>query len=205
MGQQPWNPLRACQKLWIVDLTQEPFQNPHLLWPPHAKSWLIGKDFDAGRDWGQGGEGDDRGWDGWMASLTRWTWVWVNSGSWWWTGRPGVLRYMGSQRVGHDWATELNWRYWTAFEDQEFLIDCIFSRLALKGMWLSIADVIYHILITCSLQCDKEKANGKGLTIQLKMPKAYNFWCIPDQCRTKYVLELWVKYGGRDINKWLRW
>ena len=58
---------------------------------------------------GAGGEGDDRGWDGWMASLTPWTWVWVNSGSWWWTGRPGVLRFMGSQRVGHDWATELNW------------------------------------------------------------------------------------------------
>ena len=58
---------------------------------------------------GAGGEGDDRGWDGWMASLTRWTWVWVNSRSWWWTGRPGVLRFMGTQRVGHDWATELNW------------------------------------------------------------------------------------------------
>ena len=56
-----------------------------------------------------GGEGDDRGWDGWMASPTRWTWVWVNSGSWWCTGRPGVLRFMGSQRVGHDWVTELNW------------------------------------------------------------------------------------------------
>ena len=56
---------------------------------------------------GAGGEGDDRGWDGWMASLTRWTWVWVNSGRWWWTGRPGVLRFMGSQRVRHDWATEL--------------------------------------------------------------------------------------------------
>ena len=56
-----------------------------------------------------GGEGDDRGWDGWMASPTQWTWVWVNSGSWWWTGRPGVLRFMGLQRVGHDWATELNW------------------------------------------------------------------------------------------------
>ena len=54
-------------------------------------------------------EGDNRGWDGWMASLTRWTWIWVNSGSWWWTGRPGVLRFRGSQRVGHDWATELNW------------------------------------------------------------------------------------------------
>ena len=58
---------------------------------------------------GAGGEGDDPGWDGWMASLTRWTWVWVNSGRWWWTERPGVLRFMGSQRVGHDWATELNW------------------------------------------------------------------------------------------------
>ena len=60
---------------------------------------------------GAGGEGDDRGWDGWMASLTGWTWVWVNSGSWWWTGRPGVLRFMGLQRVGHDWATELNWTH----------------------------------------------------------------------------------------------
>ena len=56
-----------------------------------------------------GGEGDDRGWDGWMASPTQWTWVWVDSGSWWWTGRPGVLQFMGSQRVGHDWVTELNW------------------------------------------------------------------------------------------------
>ena len=55
------------------------------------------------------GEGDDRGWDRWMASLTRWTWVWVNSGNWWWTGKPGMLQSMGSQRVGHDWATELNW------------------------------------------------------------------------------------------------
>ena len=58
---------------------------------------------------GAGGEGDDGGWDGWMASPARWTWVWVNSGSWWWTGRPGVLRFMGSQRVGHYWATYLIW------------------------------------------------------------------------------------------------
>ena len=56
-----------------------------------------------------GGEGDNRGWDGWMASPTQWTWVWVKSGSWRWTGRPGVLQFMGSQRVRHDWATELNW------------------------------------------------------------------------------------------------
>ena len=58
---------------------------------------------------GAGREGDDREWDGWKASPTRYTWVWVNSGSWWWTGRPGVLWFMGLQRVGHDWATELNW------------------------------------------------------------------------------------------------
>ena len=56
-----------------------------------------------------GGEGDDRGWDGWMASLTQWMWIWVNSGSWRWTRRPGVLRFMRSQRVGHGWATGLNW------------------------------------------------------------------------------------------------
>ena len=53
--------------------------------------------------------GGTLGWDGWMASLTQWTWVWVSSGSWWWTGRPGVLQFVGLQRVGHDWATGLNW------------------------------------------------------------------------------------------------
>ena len=58
---------------------------------------------------GAGEEGDDRGWDGWMASSTQWTWVWINSRSWWWTGKPGVLRFMGSQRVIHNWATELHW------------------------------------------------------------------------------------------------
>ena len=58
---------------------------------------------------GAGREGDDRGWNGWMASRTRWTPVWVNSGTWWWTGRPGMLRFMGSQRVRHDWVTEMNW------------------------------------------------------------------------------------------------
>ena len=61
--------------------------------------------------WGRlkvGGEGDDKGWDGWMASPTQWTWVWVSSRSWWWTGKPGVLQYMGSQRVGLDWTTELS-------------------------------------------------------------------------------------------------
>ena len=71
--------------------------------------------------WKVGGEGDDRGWDGWMASPTWWAWVWVNSGSWWWTGRPGVLQSMESQRVGHDWTTELNW---TVFSEFLTIIKC---------------------------------------------------------------------------------
>ena len=79
-----------------------------IFWPSHVKSWLIGKDW-CWEGLGAGGEGDDQGWDGWMASPTLWTWVWVNSGSWWWTGRPDVLQFMGLQRVGHYWVTELNW------------------------------------------------------------------------------------------------
>ena len=80
------------------------------LWPPHANCWHVGKDSDAERD----SEKEEKGTTedemaGWMALPTRWTRVWVNSGSWWWTGRPGVLQFMWSQRVGHDWATELNW------------------------------------------------------------------------------------------------
>ena len=56
-----------------------------------------------------GVEGDVRGWDGWMATPIQWTWVWVGSGSWWWAGKPGMLQSTGLQRVGHNWATELNW------------------------------------------------------------------------------------------------
>ena len=75
-----------------------------ILWPPHVKSWLIGKASDARRGWGQEEKGTTED------EMAEWHHrLRVNSGSWWWTGRPGVLRFMGSQRVGHDWATELNW------------------------------------------------------------------------------------------------
>ena len=82
-----------------------------ILWPPdvkkltHLKSPLCW-------EWLKAGEGDNRGWDGWMAWPTRWTWVWVSSGSWWWTGRTGLLWFMGLRRVRHSWATELNWTEW---------------------------------------------------------------------------------------------
>ena len=99
---QPVHP-KGDQSRVFIGRTDVEVETP-ILWPPDAKSWLIWKDSDAGKDWG-----DDKGWDGWMASPTQWTWVWVNSGSWWWTGRPAVLQFMGSQRVRHNWATELNW------------------------------------------------------------------------------------------------
>ena len=112
------SPLDSCKEIqpvhsegdqpWVFFGRNDAKAETPVFWPPHVKSWLIGKDW-CWEGLGAGGEGDDRGWDGWMVSLTRWTWVWVNSGSWWWSGRPGVLRFMGSQRVGHDWATDLIW------------------------------------------------------------------------------------------------
>ena len=91
-----------------------------ILWPPDAKNWLMEKTL----IWERlkaGEEGDNRGWDGWMASPTQWTWVWVNSRSWWWTGKPGMLQSMGSLRVGHDGATELNWMNFSVLFLLEFL------------------------------------------------------------------------------------
>ena len=81
-----------------------------ILWPPHAKSWLIGKDPDAGRDWGQEEKGMTEDEMAGGHHRLDGTWVWVNFKSWWWTGRPGVLHFMGLQRIGHNWVTELNWR-----------------------------------------------------------------------------------------------
>ena len=103
---QPVNP--KGNQSWVFTGGTDDEAETLMLWPHDAKNshWK--------RPWccerlKTGGEGDDRGWDGWMASLTQWTWVWVDSGSWWWTGKPGVLQSMGLQRVGHDWAAELNW------------------------------------------------------------------------------------------------
>ena len=110
----PWTARRSNQS--ILKETRPGYSLEGLMlrlklqpWPPHVKSWLIGKDPDAGRDWGQEEKGmtedEMAGWHHWLDAR-----VWVNSGSWWWAERPGMLWFMGSQRVRHDWATELNWR-----------------------------------------------------------------------------------------------
>ena len=96
-GNQPW---------MFIGRTDAEAKAP-ILWPPDVNEELTHWK----RPWcckrlKAGGEGNDRGWNDWMASPTQWTWVWANSKRWWRTGKPGVLKSMGSQRVGHDWATE---------------------------------------------------------------------------------------------------
>ena len=95
-----------------------------------------------------GGEGEDRGWDGWMASLTQWTWVWVNSGSWWWTEKPGVLQSMLLQRVGHDWATELNWSESKHFLPTDLRFLCLLPPLSLAGRlkWKRVIYILWEPL-----------------------------------------------------------
>ena len=106
---QPVHP-KGDQSWVFIGMTDAKAETP-VLWPPHAKNWLTHwKRLWCWERLKAGGERDDRGWDGCMASPTRWTWVWVDSGSWWWTGRPGVLQSMGSQRVAHDSVIELNAR-----------------------------------------------------------------------------------------------
>ena len=105
---QPVNPKE--NQSWIFNGRTDAEAETPILWPPDAKNWLTGKDPDAGKDWRREEKGTTEDEiDGWMASPTRWTWVWSSSRSWRWTGRPGVLQSMGSPRVRQDWATELNY------------------------------------------------------------------------------------------------
>ena len=111
---------------WIFIGRTDAEAETSILWPLYTKNWLIGKDSEVER-LTAGGEGDDRGWDGWMASPTKWIWVWASSGSWWWIGRPGVLQAMGSLRVGHDWAIELNW-CWMIYNLLKFLTNILLEH-----------------------------------------------------------------------------
>jgi len=103
---QPVNPQGNQSWIFIGKIDAEA-ETP-VLWPPDGKNWFLKKDPDAEKDWMQEEKGIDWGWVGWMASRTQWAWVSLSSGSWWWTGYPFVLQSIGSQRVGHDWVTELN-------------------------------------------------------------------------------------------------
>ena len=130
-GTQPVHP-KGNQSWMFIGKIDAEAETP-ILWPPDVKGLTHWK-----RPWcwerlKAGGEGDDRGWDGWMASPTHWTWVWVNSGSRQWTGRPGMLQSMGLQRVGHNWVTELNW---TEYYELNWLL------------WTVIEQLCYAFLLT---------------------------------------------------------
>ena len=109
---QPVHP-EGGQSWVFIGRTDAEAETP-VLWPPFGKSWLIWKYPDYGRDWGQEEKGP-AGWDGWMASPTRCTWVWVNSRGWWWTGRPSVLQFMGPQ--SQTWLSD-----WTELKEQGQLL-----------------------------------------------------------------------------------
>ena len=112
---QPVHP-KGIQSWIFIERTDAEAETPnfdHLMWRTDSfeNTLMLGNS-----------EGRRRGWDGWMASLTQWTWVWVNSGSCWWTGRPGMLQSMASQRVRHNWATELNWIKLMNFSEKNLTI-----------------------------------------------------------------------------------
>ena len=130
---------------------------------------------------------DNRGWDGWMASPTRWTWVWVSSRSWWWTAKPGVLQSMASQRVRHDWETELNW-FW---EKQEILClrEDIFWKSTLEGLTgdqphaLKVS-LLYPAVTKVSLMKSKRRSN---------VPLLPSLLCSPSTC-------LFYRVSNHDIS-----
>ena len=130
-----------------------------ILLPPDVKSWLIWKDPDAGKDWRQEEKGKTRGWDGWMASPTQWTWVWINSGGWWWTGKPCVLQSMESQSWAQlsDWTELILYIYIifkTTMKQLLYWIFCFRTGTSSRSPWMRtmkpvtlVATGKYHINI----------------------------------------------------------
>ena len=193
---QPVHP-KGDQSWVFIGRTDVGAETP-ILWPPDVKSWLIGKDPDAGKDWRQeemGMTDDER------VSPTQWTWVWVNSQSWWWTGKPGMMQSMGWQRVRHDWATELNWRLCLSTEvvRKWVFTERTISKLVLptcanwgpeKFTWSHITPGSSPILtatwglqIVCSSRnvSQTEAATGDeaSKTVLIKLRRVLCFICLP--------------------------
>ena len=123
---KPVHPKKKNQS-WIFTGRIDAEAEAPIICPPDGKNWLIGKDPDIRKDWRQEEKGKT-GWDGWLASPSRWTWAWVSSESWWWIGKPGMLQSMALQRDRHNWRTKLNWTNW-----EQRLISLIAS-----SWWLAV-------------------------------------------------------------------
>ena len=137
------------------------------------------------------GEGDNRGRDGWMASPTRWTWVWVGSGSRWWTGRPGVLQSMGSQRVRHDWVTELNYTW-------NYIYTCVATRIQFQNTAFPGDSVVKNLPINAGdlgtiPGSGRSPGGGHGNPLQyccLENPMDRGAWCATVHEVTKSQIHL---------------
>ena len=144
---QPVHP-RGVKSWMFIGSSDAEAETP-ILWPPHMRSWLTGKDPDAGRDWGQEEKGmtedEMAGWHHWFDGR-----VWVNSGSWWWTGRPGVLRFMGSQRVGHDWAAKLNWT--EPYNSYIYFVTCPVQNTAPSILYIKYLESLLHHIYNLLVQ-----------------------------------------------------
>ena len=132
-----------------------------IFWPPDVKSWLTGKDPDAGKDWRQ----EEKGTTGWetgrMASPTQWTWIWVNSKSWWWTGRPGVLQSIRLQRVGNNWTEWLNWNDWT-------IRNCPNGAMRKKIKYLRMHEFMCMLINEWNSIWAINRGNGRSVEYQVK-------------------------------------
>ena len=146
---QPVHP-KGNQSWIFIGRTNAEAETP-IFWPPDVKNWLR-----------VGGEGENRGWDGWMASWTQWTWVWVNSGSWWWTGRPGILQSMRLQRVGHEWATELFWDHCHLYHWTQNWSKFLFSFTTSSYKW----EVYPVSLLLACLSFKSHRMMGESSSIQ---------------------------------------
>ena len=127
---------RGNQSWIFIGRTDAEAETP-VLWPLNVEELTHLKRLWCWERLKAGGDRDDRGWDGWMASLTLWIWIWVNSGSWWGTGRPGMLWSMGSQRIGHDWATELNIITKNSTQDNSIKFEYIYKVVLYN--WITMA------------------------------------------------------------------
>ena len=149
----PWTARRSNQSI-LKEISREySLEGLMLKLKPQYFGHLMGRTDSFERPWcwerlKAGEEGDDEGWDGWMTSLTFWTWVWASSRSWWWTGKSGILQPMGSQRVRHDWATELKWpimEYYSALKKKKMLV--------YATRWINLEDFMHKktINVWCHL------------------------------------------------------
>ena len=159
--------------------------------------------------WGRlkaAGEGDDREWDGWMASPTWWAWIWASSASWWWTGKPGVLQSMGLQRVRHDWETELNWSWFIML-----LISAI--QQSDSVIYINILfHFLFHYSLSHNIECSSSLAVACGLSgcgVWAQLPRRMwdlssptrDWTCVP--CVARQILNYWatreVTYYSFDL------